>query len=268
MNCNNIRKYFHAFLDGELNVEKNIEVLAHLDMCCECSTKIESERFLQKRVKDTVYMVRAPDYLKQSVLEMTENKPNIFTLFKEKYLLRRYLIPLTGLVIAIILLACFFVTQNFLKKNDILYLEESIYHKYAMKQLDPDIRSQNAESIVEYFREQANLNVTLPEIQENARLVGAALTKIKDVNIPTVFYMCDDIPMALFINCDFEFQSMYGTTIDSSKMKETMAGKMVVYTDIGDCGSCQIVIWKKADSQYVMVSMLESDKVIKILTEV
>ncbi len=35
MNCNDARKYFYAFLDNELDVEKNIEVLAHLDMCCE-----------------------------------------------------------------------------------------------------------------------------------------------------------------------------------------------------------------------------------------
>ncbi|MCF6155104.1 MAG: zf-HC2 domain-containing protein [Candidatus Brocadia sp.] len=41
MNCNNMRKYFYASLDGEPDVEKNIEVLSHLNVCHACGIKIE-----------------------------------------------------------------------------------------------------------------------------------------------------------------------------------------------------------------------------------
>ncbi len=51
MNCNDIRKYFYAFIDNELDVEKNIEILAHLDMCYECSQKMERERLLHERTR-------------------------------------------------------------------------------------------------------------------------------------------------------------------------------------------------------------------------
>ena len=74
MNCNDVRKYFYAFLDDELDVEKNIEVLAHLDMCCECGQRMEKERLLQKRVRETVCEVKAPAYLAENNLKRTEEK--------------------------------------------------------------------------------------------------------------------------------------------------------------------------------------------------
>ena len=268
MNCNNIRKYFHAFLDGELDVEKNIEVLAHLDMCCECSTKIEKERSLQQRVKETVCMVKAPDYLKQTILEKVERRPGILTLLKENFLIRRRLIPLAGIATVLALIVSFFVVQSNLKKDDALHIAESTYHDYVMKQFSPDIRSQDAESIVEYFQKQSDLNITLPGIEGDVRLVGAASTEINSVEVPVVFYIYNDTPMALFINCNPDSQSRYRTAIDFSKMKEEMVGRMVMYTDTGQCGSCRIVSWKKADSQYVMVSMLKSDQMIKLLKKV
>ena len=109
MNCNDIRKYFYAFIDNELDVEKNIEILAHIDMCYECSQKIERERFLHNRVKETVSVVKAPVYLKNTILEMAETKPNFFTLFKENLLLKSRLLPLAGIATAIILIVCFIV---------------------------------------------------------------------------------------------------------------------------------------------------------------
>ena len=65
MNCNDVRKYFYAFLDDELDVEKNIEVLGHLDMCYGCGQRMEKERLLQTRIKETVCEVKAPAYLKR-----------------------------------------------------------------------------------------------------------------------------------------------------------------------------------------------------------
>lgn len=268
MNCNNIRKYFHAFLDDELDVEKNIEVLAHLDMCCECSAKIEKERSLQRKVKETVCAVKAPDYLRQMVLEKVEHKPNFFILFKEKLLLKRNRIPLAGIAAVLVLVVSFLATRSNLEKDDILHITEEAYHNYVMKQLDPDILSQDAESIVDYFQNQAGLNVNLPGIKENVRLTGATLAKIKGIRVPLVFYMYDDVPMVLFVNCDNDSQSEYVTSLDFSKMEKVMVNKTIMYTDVGFCGSCQVIGWKEGGNQYVMISMLNSAKMMKVLTEV
>ena len=104
LNCNNVRKYFYAFLDGELNVEKNIEILAHLNMCCKCSLRIEKERSLQERVKETVLKVKVPAYLEQKILRSAERRPNFFSQFKKNFLLRRRFALLSGIATATILI--------------------------------------------------------------------------------------------------------------------------------------------------------------------
>ncbi len=288
MNCTDVRKYFYAFLDSELDVERNIDVLAHVNMCHACCLKIEKERLLQARVKETVCKVKAPVYLKQIILRSAERRPNFFTQCIKNFLLRSRFALVSGIATAIILIACFFVIQNKLKKNNVFYLAESKYHDYIMKQLVPDIRLENAreiigpfqnetglnitlpgieeniqiqntKAIVEYFQRQTGLTVTLPFMKGNVQLVGASLTNINGKNVPLVFYMLDDTPITLAVICN--------SNIDFSKMKEVMANKMVVYTGTGFCGSCQIVGWKETDTQYVMVSMLHSEKMIKALTK-
>ena len=269
MNCNDTRKYFYAFLDGELDVEKNVEVLAHLDMCYECSLKIERERLIQKRVKETVCMVNAPAYLEHKILRSVERKPNFFALFKKSLLLKNRLIPLIGVATAIILIVSFFTIQNNLKRqaalkasrgNLLLTLADSKYHDYVKKQIDLDLRSQDANEIVAYFQNQAGLSVALPGIKEDVQLVGAILSEINGIKAPLVFCMHDDTPIVLLIACNSE--------IDFAKMKEVLADKLVVYAATAACGHCQIIGWKEADTQYVMVSKLSSEKLIGLLTKV
>ena len=89
MNCNDARKYFYAFLDDELDVEKNIEVLAHLDMCCECGQRIEKERLLQNRVRETVCEVKAPDYLVEAVLRGSRREAELLCIIGEEFTIRK-----------------------------------------------------------------------------------------------------------------------------------------------------------------------------------
>lgn len=258
MNCNNIRKYFYAFLDNELDTERNIEILAHLDMCYECSQRIESERQLQQRVKETVYKVKAPAYLAPKILKRIERKSGFFTSFKDTFLLKKRLIPLGAVTTAIILIVSFLMIQHKAKKNNIFYLTESVYHEYMMKKLEPDILSQNPGSIIDYMQGKANLDITLPYINEEARLIGAALVSINGKEVPTFFYMLNDVATALFIinNHDIDFSAM-----DKIKRDE----KKLLYGITGLCGSCQIIGWKEAGSQYIMVSMLDRKKILGLL---
>lgn len=289
MNCNIVRKYFYAFLDGELDVEKNIEVLSHLDMCYECSLKIEKERLIQRRVKETVCTVNAPAYLKQEILRSAERRPNFFTLFIKDFLLKNRLALISGIAAVVVLSICFFIIQNKLKKNNFLRLAELKYHDYIMKRLDPDIHLQDSKSIlghfqketglstilpgiqeglelqnmkaiVEYFQKQTNVSITLPYIKGNTQLVGASFFEMNGIKLPLVFYNYNGTPITIGIICNSSF--------NFSKMKEVLMDKMVIHTYTGFCGTCQIIGWKEADSQYVMISTLPQEKMISMLTKV
>lgn len=289
MNCNNVRKYFYAFLDGELDVEKNIEVLSHLNMCHTCSLRMEKERLIQKRVKETVFKAKTPAYLEQKILRNAEGEPKFFDLFKKNFLFRNKVALLSAMATVIILIVGYFVIQTILKKENVFYLAESKYHDYVTKRLDLDIRLQdtkaiigsyqgqtgvnvtlpgikenihiqNIEAIVGYFQRQTGLSVTLPGFKENVQLVGASVSKINNIKVPLVFYKLDGVPIALAIICN--------TNIDLTKMKEIIVDKTLIHAGTGYCGSCQIIEWKEVDNQYVMISTLNSDKLLKIITKV
>ncbi|MHC4267247.1 MAG: anti-sigma factor family protein [Planctomycetota bacterium] len=266
MNCNDVRKYFHAFLDDELDVEKNIEVLAHLDMCCECSQRMEKDRLLQRRVRETVCDVKAPGYLMENILTRTQERPNTFILFIKNFFSGRRLIPIAGIAASMILIVYFYMIPGNLKKNDVIFKAESKYHEYIEQQLDLDIRSQDPGKIVEYLRDQTNSNVVLPEIKQDVQLIGATLSEVDGMKVSQVFYQYDGKPFLVTILCNPEFQSEFGKDIDFSEMqKMPIDNKVVYFDDKGYCGRCKITGWKESGNQYVIVSMLNRDEMIKML---
>ncbi len=267
MNCNDARKYLYAFLDDELDVEKNIEVLAHVDMCCECGQRMEKERLLQNRVRETVCEVKAPDYLVEAVLRGAEERPNFFVSFVKNLLSGRRLVPIVGFAAAMIMVVYLFVIPGNVKKDDAFFLAESKYHNYMMQRLDLDIRSQDPVTVVEYLRGQTNSKVVLPEIGDDAKLVGAALSEIDGAKVSQVFYMRGETPVSFMIICDPDSGSGDGKNIDFSGMKEIFVDEKVVYYDEGYCGHCKIMGWEDAGSQYVVVSMLNSDEILKMLNK-
>lgn len=262
MNCSNIKKYFYAFLDGELDVEKNIEILAHLDMCYECSQKMEVEKMFNDRIRVTVCKVKAPVYLRGAILKGAERSPAglLAYLLKINFLLRRPLIMFGAIAMVVIVIASFFVIQDKIRKNDALYILESRYHAIAMKQLEPSIHSQNAEEIIDYIQGKANLRITLPDVKGDLKLVGAALSSIKGASVPSVFYTYNDTPVALFIICNPD--------MDFSRLNEAHRHNASVYTDTGYCGFCEIIAWKGGGNRYVIVSTLNREKMLGLLTKV
>jgi hypothetical protein len=162
----------------------------------------------------------------------------------------------------------FFVIPDNLKKDDVLYLAESKYHNYMAQQLDLDIRSQDPETIEKYLQKQTNSSVILPEIKDDVTLIGAALSEVDGVKVSQVFYMHDETPVSLMIICNPDSTSGYGKNINFSGMKEISIDGKVVYYDKGSCGHCQIMGWKEAGNQYVLVSMLNSDEMIRIFKKV
>lgn len=48
MKCPEVRQRIYLFLDNELEVQENLEILAHLDFCTDCKERFESEKQLEE----------------------------------------------------------------------------------------------------------------------------------------------------------------------------------------------------------------------------
>lgn len=49
--CAEVRDLIHPFLDGELEVEKNVELLKHFELCSPCNARKDAEGKLQTRIE-------------------------------------------------------------------------------------------------------------------------------------------------------------------------------------------------------------------------
>ena len=74
MRCPEIRAFLHPFLDGELDVEKNVVVLQHLELCGCCRDRFEGEKRLLVRVREGI-SERCPDSLRARIAEACSRIP-------------------------------------------------------------------------------------------------------------------------------------------------------------------------------------------------
>ncbi len=263
MNCNNVRKYFNAFIDGALDVERNIDVLSHLEMCFECSSRIEAERAMQKRLKEAVCAVNAPANLIRAVRDMgrAEKKPGVFRFLDYIFSSMNVVVPLGGMAIVLIGIAVFFFSQNNKVELDgALRFAESQFHGHLMSGAAPDLETNKTSEVVEFILNNTGVAASLPYISEEAELVGVSMAMIEGKSSPLVFYNLDGSPVALFIdnNADVNF-----ATVDAGA-----TGRSRVFKTAGYCGECQIVEWNEVGNKYIMVSQLDSSRMIDMVTRV
>lgn len=67
MNCREARKFLSAFVDDELDVRTNVELLEHIEMCSACAHRLERLRNLCAVVEAHIASVDAPETLKGRV---------------------------------------------------------------------------------------------------------------------------------------------------------------------------------------------------------
>ena len=92
--CERIRRYFDSYLDNELLVETNHEVLRHLSVCPDCTKVLDARARLKQTVKRAVEQETAPAELLESIQNRIRGRRSFFD-----FGLRRWAIAAAALVI-------------------------------------------------------------------------------------------------------------------------------------------------------------------------
>lgn len=77
--CEKYRRYFDAYLDNELLVETNQEVLNHLASCAECNRILQDRARLKQIVRQTVKAEAAPPELIAAVRNQVHRRGSFFS---------------------------------------------------------------------------------------------------------------------------------------------------------------------------------------------
>ena len=78
MNCVDAKRHLDLFLDGELDVETNLKVLEHLNLCSGCAKTFEGERWLGGEVRRKLCENKAPDALKNRICLALDRESGAF----------------------------------------------------------------------------------------------------------------------------------------------------------------------------------------------
>jgi anti-sigma factor (TIGR02949 family) len=65
--CNKVRSYLDSYLNDELMVETNLEVLKHLESCADCSRLLDDRARIKAQLRRAVSNVQAPEALRDRI---------------------------------------------------------------------------------------------------------------------------------------------------------------------------------------------------------
>lgn len=74
MNCLQFQKYVSAFADGELDVEKNLDALEHLNMCPQCAQRVADIQQMKVALKRALPAETAPPTLAERILRALDDE--------------------------------------------------------------------------------------------------------------------------------------------------------------------------------------------------
>src|SRR5215475_12236925 len=77
--CERYRRYFDAYLDNELLVETNQDVLQHVGMCTECSRILEGTASMEQAVRASVVDEEAPPELFAALRNQLGTRRSVFS---------------------------------------------------------------------------------------------------------------------------------------------------------------------------------------------
>ncbi|PYS17238.1 MAG: hypothetical protein DMG17_10395 [Acidobacteria bacterium] len=77
--CETYRRYFDAYLDNELLVETNQDVVEHLESCADCTRLIESRVRIKQLLKNAVAAEEAPAVLAEQLRHRFRARPGFFS---------------------------------------------------------------------------------------------------------------------------------------------------------------------------------------------
>ena len=100
--CERIRGYFDSYLDNELLVETNHEVLRHLSICPDCTKILEARARVKRAIKSAVEQEKAPALLLESIQGRIRARRRFFDLDLRQWAVAGFIIVMlvAGSVVA------------------------------------------------------------------------------------------------------------------------------------------------------------------------
>ena len=197
MNCNRIRQYSDAYIDGEVDPATQLEFEQHLDGCDQCREEVAFLRATKLRVRDEVRATRAPDHLRARILNALDEEDLRLDSASTTMLGRvpvgvRVAVPLGLAATTLLVMAYSFGPTlgdyTLAAMDPATPVLDDIVRVHSAE-LPADVPGSDPQKVVQYFRNRVRFPVRPTEFEgRDARLVGARLSNVRDRSAAALYY--------------------------------------------------------------------------------
>ena len=190
MDCEEVRKYIHAFLDDELDVELNLDVLEHINLCPDCRARFEDEKNFKQLVENRLLSDSTPAGLHRQILHRVLGQRSGGPKWRRGVVTA---VVLVGLLLAVAGLV-YGVRRAVGSVQDsgvssLMAASAERHQRYLRDDLPLEAASQDPKTLAGYFRTRLGLPVEVkPLTAQGFRLVGGRLCHLLEQPTACVIY--------------------------------------------------------------------------------
>jgi anti-sigma factor (TIGR02949 family) len=263
MECGEVRKFLHAFLDSEFAEEDRVALAAHLGVCESCRALASFEQLFQRSLRATTTTVRAPAALAARVSAALESEakaqrsapaaPGWGARLAESWA-RRWLWRLIPAAAAAAIVAGVFVSKRRDLSSDVRLAEESIaWHR---RQIPMDIAGPRPELVERFFSDKVPFAVRPPNFEgRKAELVGGRLSNLGEHQAVLLVYQVGGRRVSVFI--------LDPDALPSVGIPRHVAGRDIFLRGLR---GYNVAMYSSGGTGYAVASDLEPDRLVQLIS--
>jgi mycothiol system anti-sigma-R factor len=255
MNCKDVQRCVHAFIDEELDPKQIVEFEAHLAECEHCQGSVTFERWFKSELKETIGRTTAPPQLSKQIRASLERA--------ERTQRFRQLLPRAGLVAAIaasVLAALLLpewlepdLPQPMAAHRPVI---DYVAERHA-RSLPIEVSGPDRNNVARWFRGKVDFAVYPPLFRSNqVQLVGGRISHVGDRQAAHLIYEHNGHPITLIVFEDRPDLPLGGI--------QQRAGNQTVY--LGQSRGYNVAVWQNGGVSYAVSSDIDRNDMIQLVS--
>jgi len=188
MDCQEVQKFIHAYVDGEFDEREWAALRAHLEVCSSCDRMARFEERFRAGLRQALRPAAAPDGLRARVAAALD-QAELPASWQRRWALR--LLPAAA---AVALALGVGLSQ---RREEVSPIAEQSIELHRL-QLPMDVSSPRPEQIQSFFSDKVPFAVRVPRMGR-AKLVGARLASLRDHRAVYLNYRVGDRRISVFL---------------------------------------------------------------------
>lgn len=256
MTCKDVQRYVHAYIDGELDPQKALELEGHLDECAQCRQLADFEWWFKHQIRHTVGTAHAPVDLSGRVRESLARADRNDRI--------RSTVPRAGAVAALaagVLLAIYLPSWLTPEPPPLMpgrAVIDYIAERHA-RRLPPEVTGGDEARVGYWFRDKVDFAVRPPQFRnEPVQLVGGRISNVGDRQAAHLFYEHNGRPVTVVVFPD--------ANMPLSGTQPVQAGTHVVH--FGQSRGYNVAVWNQGGVSYAVSSDLDQNDMVRLVSSV